>query len=349
MSDLRLDPINNRWVSIARNRGDRPVEFAPMEQARQQILCPFCKGNEEETPPLSAAYLPDGSRLDEKSDPSSWSTRVIPNRYPSFSEFVPTEFVPSKELKSDDESKEDSNHGPFQSNDMPGFQELIIPSPRHITSLSELEDDELFVSFQAYQDRLTHVQSLSWIKHAMLFMNCRPAAGATLGHVHSQLIGSTIVSDHLASCAHRNKEHIQKHGQSIVQSIAAWEIDQADRIVELTENFCVVCPFASRFAFQVWIIPRSSTFDLTKCDAPVREELATLCRTVVLRYETVQDDPAYNLLFHSPPFAMLDGEFNQSYFELFPRLTRAAGFEWGTDIWINPVSPESAARRLRDG
>ena len=308
-----------------------------MEQTRHQIVCPFCKGNEEETPPESVAYQSDGSQLTEDADPSGWSTRVIPNRYPSFTEHAPQVEVVSK------------SQGPFHTNDSAGFQELIIPSSRHITSISELEDDELFVSFQAYQERLRYVQSLGWVEHAMLFMNCRHAAGATLGHIHSQLIGSTIVSDNLMSRFRRNQESIQNHGQSIIHSISDWEIQQEDRVVELTENFCVVCPFASRFAFQVWIIPRSSTFDLMNCDAKARDELATLCRTIVSRFESIHNNPAYNLLFHTPPFSTHDGQFNQSFVELFPRLTRAAGFEWGTDIWINPVSPETAARRLRDG
>lgn len=80
MSDLRLDPINQQWVTIARNRRDRP-----MERFRQQMICPFSKGSEEETPSAVAAYRSDGSNLLLGDDLSNWSTRVIPNGYPSFS------------------------------------------------------------------------------------------------------------------------------------------------------------------------------------------------------------------------------------------------------------------------
>ena len=127
--------------------------------------------------------------------------------------------------------------------------------------------------------------------------------------------------------------------------LANWEIAEGARIVDSTDNFCIVCPFASRFPFQVWIIPRNEKFNFVSCDEAVRNELASHCRNIVTKYEATLDTPAYNLLFHANPFGAVNGQMN--YFELFPRLTIAAGFELGTDIWVNPVTPESAARRLR--
>ncbi len=346
MSDLRHDPINNQWVSIARNRRERPTEFVPLEQARQQIVCPFCKGNEDETPPALAAYRRDGSQLSTDDDPSSWMVRVVPNLYPSFSKLTN-----GMGTNQENDAYECSSTGevlPYHVNHSPGHQELIIPSRRHVTSLSELNDEELAVSFQAYQDRIRWAKSLDGIKHTMLFMNCRLAAGATLGHIHSQLIGAPVVSSRLESRVQRNACHEEKHGCSLIESLIEWEIQQEDRIVELTKHFCIVCPFASKFAYQVWIVPRSSEFDLENCSGEVRNELALHCRTIISRFETLQEDMAYNILYHTPSTGSQNGsKTSQSFFELFPRVTRAAGFEWGTDIWVNPVSPESAARRLR--
>lgn len=337
MSDLRHDPINDQWVSIARNRRDRPMEFVPMEQLRQHLICPFCKGNEEETPDALAAYNAGGTLLTPDDDPASWTVRVIPNRYPSFS--------CHSQATGDEPDYGSQKYGPFQSNRSHGIQELIIPSSRHITSLSELTDVELALSFRAYQDRLSRARSLKYVKHGMLFMNCRLAAGASLGHIHTQLLGTPVVSRQIVSRVQRNQAHLQRNGCSMIKSLADWEIDQEARIVEVTEHFCIVCPFASRFAFQVWIIPRSGEFDYSTCSAVMRDELAMHCRSLVARLETILDNPAYNLLLHADPFGLSDNSLN--YFELFPRLTSAAGFEWGTDIWVNPVTPESAARRLR--
>lgn len=337
MSDLRLDPINQQWVAIARNRRDRPMEFVPMEQLRQQMICPFCKGNEEETPSALAAYRADGSLLLSDDDLSNWSARVIPNRYPSFS------FRSAEDRDQPDPGSQ--SYGPFGLNRSPGIQELIIPSSRHVNSLSELSDEELKLSFRACRDRLEYAKSLEHIKHAMLFMNCRLAAGASLGHIHYQLLGTPVVSEPVISRTRRTQSYRTENGRSMMGDLAHWEISQGARIVDLTEHFCVVCPFASRFAFQVWIIPRSEDFDFTSCDEDVRNELALHCRNIVTRYEITLDNPAYNLLFHTGPFASPNGQIG--YFELFPRLTLAAGFELGTDIWVNPVAPEAAARRLR--
>ena len=339
MSDLRLDPINQQWVAIARNRRDRPMEFVPMEQLRQQMICPFCKGNEEETPSALAAYLADGSILLNNEDLSNWSARVIPNRYPSFS---------CRAMEDQDQPDlGNQSYGPFERNHSQGIQELIIPSSRHVSSLSELSDQELRLSFQACRDRLEHARSLEYIKHAMLFMNCRLAAGASLGHIHYQLLGTPVISEPVTSRTNRAKAYWNETGRSMMVDLANWEIAEGARIVDSTKNFCVVCPFASRFPFQVWIIPKNEKFDFVSCNQEVRNELASHCRNIVAKYEATLDTPAYNLLFHTGPFGAANGQMN--YFELFPRLTIAAGFELGTDIWVNPVAPESAARRLRSG
>ena len=343
MSDLRHDPINDQWISVASNRRERPMEFVPIEQTRQQIICPFCKGNEDDTPGTLAAYRKNGTQLTEDDDPSSWTVRVIPNKYPSFSS--------RSAVNGSSKTKKPEATGPFDTCPSYGIQELIIPSPRHITTLSELTNDELTISFAAYQDRMLHAQSTDGIEHAMLFMNCRSAAGASLGHIHTQLIGSPVVSGHLSGRVSRCEEHFKKHGRSLIRTITDWEIKQQERIIEVTDNFCIVCPFASRFAFQIQIIPLKHETDFASCPAEMRDELAVHCRNLVSKIELLLDNPGYNMLIQIDPFkASLNGNGKSKsshwYVEIFPRLTRAAGFEWGTDIWINPVAPEAAARQL---
>ena len=359
MSDLRHDPINDQWVSVATNRRERPMEFVPMEQTLQRIICPFCKGNEDETPNALAAYDEFGNAI-SRNEASPWSVRVVPNKYPSFSnkngELTAELVEPGFGRR---EASDQYKSGPFRVSTNHGIQELIIPSSRHVTSLTELTDEELKVSFKAYQDRIKHAQSLDYIQHAMLFMNCRLAAGASLGHIHTQLIGSPVVSSRLQTRVSRNQEHFSNHGCSLIESLADWEIKEKLRIVKVTENFCIVCPFASRFAFQAWIIPLTHATDFLECPDSMRDELSVHCRNLVKNMEQVIDNPSYNMLFHLDPFQRTESNENAQssssdrapsswYVELFPRLTRAAGFEWGTDIWVNPISPESAARRLRD-
>ncbi len=359
MSDLRFDPISNLWVAIARNRQERPMEFIPLEQTRQQLICPFCKGNEDETPAPFAVYASSGELL--SAEDSGWTVRVIPNKYPSFRSISSEPVFPTSEGHSScvnhpsnhspqpctapEPSHQASEFGPFDAACLPGRQELIVNSPRHITSISELTDSETVVSFQAFQERLRFHQTLGNIEHSMLFMNCRSSAGASLSHIHTQLIGSPIISGYLDERHQRAQQHFQKTGRTLLQSIAEWELHEGKRIVQETENFYVICPFASRFAFQIWIVPKHHHHCFGDCPSDMRDQLAFLCRGLVDRLENLLDEPGYNLLLHHAPYARQEND--HWYFELFPRLTRAAGFEWGTEIWVNPVSPESAAKRFR--
>lgn len=345
MSDLRHDPINDQWIAIADNRRERPMEFVPMEQMRQQIICPFCRGNEDETPAALAAYRADGSMLGENADPADWTVRVIPNKYPSFSTQRPIEPPRNSAPVAADLSEPCPTA-------LSGIQELIIPSARHITTLSELEDNELRCAFRVGQDRIELAASLPSIKHAMWFMNCRHDAGASLGHIHMQLIGSPVVGGLLTGRVQRNLDHVAENGCTLIESLMNQESKQGDRVVQMTENFCIFCPFASRFAYQVFIVPRDPQVDFLSCTAELRDELAFHCRILVSRLETLLDNPGYNMLLHIEPFDLnrqVDSGRSSTknwYLEIFPRITRPAGFEWGADIWVNPVAPEIAARQL---
>jgi UDPglucose--hexose-1-phosphate uridylyltransferase len=337
MSDLRFDPVNNQWVTIARNRGERPMEFVPLDHTRQQIICPFCKGNEDETPGTLVAYHPDGTELQPDDDPSNWTVRVIPNKYPSFQSTGGS--VNGKTIA------EPTWEGPYRTLDNPGEQELIISSPRHISSISELDDQELRVSFHAFQQRIKYQAELPHVRHAMLFMNCRMMAGASLTHIHSQLIGSPLVSDHLTRRGQRNEQHVEEFGKTLIRSLAEWEWEQQTRIVYRSDRFLVFCPYASRFPFQTWIVPQEPGAGFSECPEAARNELADLCRRTVVRLEYLHNKPGYNVLLHQSPFDQ--AATDHWYIEIFPRLTRVAGFEWGTDIWVNPVAPETAAKRIR--
>ncbi len=341
MSDIRFDPVTNLWVVIARNRHERPIEFVPSESRQQQLLCPFCIGNEEETPPARASYRPDGTSFSENQDSTPWAVRVVPNKYPMY----PTGGKAEERKRGSKNTSVSKSIFPYQSAESFGEQEVIICSPRHVDSLSELNDEELLTTFAAFQDRIQWMAGHDAIRHAMLFLNCRSTAGASLSHLHAQLIGSPIVSDELGDRAHRNEQHHREHGKALIESCAIWELEQRSRIIYQSENFCVFCPYASRFPFQVWLVPKHSIRSFVDCPVEMRNELARSCRWLISALETIVDQPGYNLLLHQAPFAM--SQTDHWYFEIIPRLTRTAGYEWGTNIWVNPVSPETAAKRLR--
>ena len=340
MSDLRHDPIDDIWVTMAGNRRSRPMEFVTLGQRRQAMICPFCGGNEAETPSSIAVFDTDGNVSDTTTPNLTWSSRVISNKYPSFS--VGGQAKPSPMV---DPANERDLPPPFQISQEHGLQELIIPTPRHCISIGELTDAELETSFLAIQHRLNAIRSDAEIAHAMLFLNCRAEAGASLGHIHWQLIGTPLVSSQLQRRANREIEHQNEFGISLVGNLIDWELKEQKRIVCLTDNFVVYCPFASRFPFQIHIVPRDPSVNLLNCEASIRDELAWHCQDAVKRLEKLLEDAAYNVLLQLPPMDRIDKD--PWYLQIFPRVSKPAGFELGSDIWINPVTPEAAAQAIR--
>lgn len=311
------------------------MEFLPLETQQQQLLCPFCIGNEEETPIPVAVYRADQSLVDDLEAPVDWLVRVVPNKYPLF----------EKMASNGEARKIVQDRGPYQSCDWIGEQEVIVCSPRHVTSISDLRDDELTASFLAMQDRIARMESKSEIAHAMLFLNCRMSAGASLSHIHAQLIGSPLVSEELMGRVERNRAHLATAGVTLIESCARWEAEQRVRMIYQSDHFYVFCPFASRFPFQVWLVPKHSKESFAGCPDAMLDELARSCRWLISSIEKFVDQPGYNFLLHQAPSQFAEGD--HWFFEILPRLTRPAGFEWGTNIWVNPVSPETAARRLK--
>jgi len=185
MSDLRFDPVSGQWTLIAPNRVHRPVELQAVEKVSKGSVCPFCAGNESETPAALALYDSSGTALSTSgATANDWLLRVVPNKYASFG---------SVDVEANGHTPDPCHHhGPFIASSLPGLQELLIPSRLHVSSLSELDDSETHVLWQASQERIAQMHSGGIARHAMLFMNYGAQAGASLEHVHVQLMGTPV-------------------------------------------------------------------------------------------------------------------------------------------------------------
>ena len=330
MSELRKDPIVGRWVIVAENRARRPIDFESGPRMRSDRACPFCEGNESQTPPEILALREPGSGPDRK----GWRVRVVPNKFPA--------------LEIEGECNADQNNIKiFESMPGVGAHEVIIESPRHITTTSELSETELGEILCVYRDRLLELKRDSRLAYGMVFKNVGEAAGASLEHLHSQLIATPIVPINVCEEMDGSLKFYDCRGRCVYCEMVERELEERKRIVYETREFVAFCPFAARFAFETWVLPKKHSSRYENTDGADLTELSGVLRNTIKKLETSLEKPAYNYIIHTAPFDSDEVGHYHWHIEIMPRITKAAGFEWGTGFYINPVAPESAAAVLR--
>ncbi len=328
MSDLRKDPIVGRWVIVAENRAGRPNDFESGPRARSGGICPFCEGNETYTPGEILALREPGSEPNRK----GWRVRVVANKFPAL------------EREGD---LGDLDAGLYAMLPGMGAHEVIIESPRHITSTSQLSERELAEVLCVYRDRLAELKKDRRLAYGMVFKNVGPAAGASMEHLHGQLIATPIVPINVCEEMEGSQKFYDYRGCCVYCEMIQRETESKKRIVLDAPGYVAFCPFAARFAFETWIVPKkhASRYELAGGDD--LSELSVVLKKVIEKLESALEKPAYNYIIHTAPFDTDELGHYHWHIEIMPRVTEAAGFEWGTGFYINPVAPETAAAALR--
>lgn len=319
VNELRLDPLSGRWVAISAARADRPSAFAlsatSFEETRR---CPFCPGHEEASPPALETYGPTGN----------WLVRVVPNLYPAFEGDQP--FVVE-------------NRGPvFTQATAGGIHEILILSPEHQTTWAELSDDQASLVMAALRDRIEEHSQQSYLRYSQAIVNSGREAGASIEHPHGQLLGMSFVPrelvDELAGFSRFS-------GSCLLCTTLHAESDVGHRIVEITEEAVVLCPFWSGVPFEMMVVPRRHGAHLHRSSTSELEAVGRAMRYALGLLRERLGDIAYNLVFHSAPYRV-SGTYHW-HVHILPKMTTLAGFELGTGVLINIVAPEQAAPELR--
>ncbi len=318
LSELRSDPIVGRKVYIAEDRAERPNDYAEVRIAEAPAAsCPFCAGHEGETP---AATM-------EVPDNGPWQVRVIPNKYPAVRH----------------DAAQVAGEAPI------GAHEVIIESPRHLRDVTELSTDELALVLGVYRDRLRHWSQDGRLQHATLFKNVGFAAGASLKHVHSQLVALPFVPAEVEAELESSRRHYQTHGECIYCRLLADELRLGVRLVAQRSSFAAFCASAGRQPYETWLLPTEHAAEFHELADSALAELASLLQQVLGRLRQQLGEWSYNLILHTLPFRSAEEQLYHWHWELIPRTSQLAGLEWGAGVHVNPLSPERAAQRLRDG
>jgi UDPglucose--hexose-1-phosphate uridylyltransferase len=329
MLEMRQDPLTGRWVIIAENRAQRPREFSPVQRVRTSVRCPFCEGNEHETPREVAAYRQSGG----DADGPGWQVRVVPNKYPAL--------VPDP---SDAAAHADSL---FVTQKAIGVHEVIIETPEHVVRTTDLTDGDLTHVVQVYRDRFQAAGAMPDVCFGLVFKNVGPEAGATMEHAHSQLIALPVIPAQVRLELNSVSGYYRETQRCLFCRMIDTELKEGRRLVAQTDDFVALCPFAARVPYETWVMPRRHMSRFEALGDSQLGELAALLRQVSGKIDAALGRPAYNYTVRSAPF---DSGWDQEYhwrIVVFPRLTNLAGFELGTDCYINPIAPEKAAQELQ--
>ncbi len=328
MPELRKDPVIGRWVIISTERGKRPHDFRPTPEPQKSGFCPFCPGNEDKTPPEIFAIREPGTAPNTP----GWTLRVVPNKYPALRV--------EGDLNRRGEGIYDVMNGV-------GAHEVIIETPHHDKKLADLDISQIHNILKVYRDRITDLRNDVRLKYVLVFKNQGFEAGASLQHSHSQLIATPILPKTVIEEMNGALNYYKYKERCIFCDIVREEIKDQVRLVYEEEHFIAIEPFAPRFPFETWILPKNHASHYEHSSDELLRHLAITLKLVLQKLEKALQNPPYNFIIHTSP--MQDGPLQHYHWhvEIMPKLTRVAGFERGTGFYINSTSPEDAARYLK--
>ncbi|MEW5795743.1 MAG: galactose-1-phosphate uridylyltransferase [Candidatus Zixiibacteriota bacterium] len=329
MPELRREPITGRWVIISTERRNRPTAYSTVPRSREASMCPFCPGNESHTPHEVLAYREPGTEPDRP----GWRLRVISNRYPALKIEGTLDRAP---------------HGIYDRMNGVGAHEVIIETPEHRFDMVDMTDSGVRDVLWSYRERMADLERDIRFKHIIIFKNYGEAAGASLEHSHSQLIATPIVPKRVQEEVSGAKRYHEYKERCIFCDIVRQELSDQERIVRDHDAFITFVPFASRFPFETCIIPKAHQSSFLEMSDSEYTVLAKCLKDTLLRMKLALNNPPFNYVLHTRPLTREYHDIYHWHIEIIPRLSRTAGFEWGTGFYINPTPPEESAAFLRE-
>ncbi len=333
MPQLRKDPVTREWVIIATERSRRPTDFKLSEELEGKPSyspnCPFCPGNEMMTPPEVLSYRSPNTAPNTP----GWWVRVVPNKFPALA------------IEGD---LDRTGVGMYDMMNGIGAHEVIIECTDHDKSIATVSPVQAQEILWAYRDRHLDLMKDRRFKYILLFRNHGKVAGASLEHPHSQMIALPMIPQDVMLQIEGAQRYLEHHERCIYCDMVKQEINTGERIVAMNDAYVAFTPFAAKYPFETWILPRHHSPSFAHEDRPSVNAFAALLQDALRRIATVLNNPPYNFTLHTAPINQDRERDFHWHMAIMPRLTIAAGFEMGTGIYINVTAPEDAAKHLRN-
>jgi UDPglucose--hexose-1-phosphate uridylyltransferase len=328
MPELRQNRFTKEWVIMATERARRPEELRVKREARTQLAhyvatCPFCPGNEHLAPPEIVRFSqPDGR----------WTVRVVPNKFAALSrEGEPTWRI--------ERSRRTINGV--------GIHDVIVETPDHALTTAQLPPEQVQTILECYRQRFRAVSDDARVAHITIFKNHGVSAGTSLEHPHSQLIGTPVISSQVRQRLYEALRHFDSFGECMFCSMMQEELAEDKRVVLTSEHFVAIEPFASATPFATYIYPRRHSASFGDVSDAELSDLARVLRTMLAKLYLGLDNPDFNYTIRTAPAEVAGVKYYHWYLSIIPRLTRVAGFELGSGMFINTILPEQATVFLR--
>jgi UDPglucose--hexose-1-phosphate uridylyltransferase len=330
MPELRKDPILGRWIIIAKERSKRPTDFAVDNHESRGGFCPLCPENEKTTPNEVLVY---GRNAGLMANTPGWKLRVVPNKYPAL--------VIEGDLDKQGEGLYDRMNGI-------GAHEVVIECPDHSVRFSFLPHHQMLLTFRAFKERIADLAQDERFAYVMVFKNNGRAAGASLEHSHSQLVALPVMPRMLAAELDGSKSYYAYKDRCVFCDIIRQEMRDKVRLVCENNRFVTITPWAPRTPFEMWILPKKHRSSYIEQDESSLSDLTEIFSETLRRLDACIPGIPYNFVLHTQPLRSKSLEHYHWHFEIVPKLTNIAGFEWGTGFYINPMPPEDACSYLRE-
>ena len=339
MAEFRHDPVHRRWVIVTVDRKRGPKDFEIPRRVPDEGFCPFCEGQESKTPPEIYAVR-NGSKPDRK----GWKVRVFPNKYPA--------------LTGRSEEIERGAQGAYDWINGVGSHEIVVEHPQHHVLFHQMGRDHISMLIETYRLRLAALLEDARFRYVMIYKNHGATSGASLNHQHTQIIAMPVIPRIAAMALATARQHFHHKERCLFCDLIDQELAEESRVVAQNEDFVCFVPYASRFPFELSIMPKKHHHDFATMDQRLLGPAAEILSAAIGRLASLFGDPPFNLNIHTSPntnqlprragyWSTLSHDWHWQI-EIIPCLGATQGFEWSTGLFINPTPPEEAARFLRE-
>lgn len=325
MSELRREPVLRRWVAIS---------TSPSKGKKES--CPFCPGSEGSTPPETFVLRETGSR----ENGPGWWVRVVPNQYPLFR----LEGGLGKRAE-----------GMYDMMNNFGAHEVVIETPEHLQTWPEMELGQLERILQAYCQRSLSLRGDNRFRQILITKHhwgpkhhWDPTLEHLLHHPHSHIVAMPFIPARIEDEIRGLLEYQQRKERCIYCDIISQELRAQKRVILETDHFLTFAPYASRYPYETWVIPKGHFPDFAMLSGSQVADLSQVLRTIYTKMQKAFEEAMISMVLHTTPLQDFYREEYHWHIELRVRLARPMGFEWGTGFFINYVAPEEAASLLRD-